>query len=103
MFNVASALMLVSCMMFEYYKRRCSKILYGIESPHILRSLEAPIFSTINIMALMTPAYVLGSFGNLRRNREYNVADKAVSSKTLIEVKLDEKVVEEENNELLTN
>ncbi len=51
----------------------------------------------------MTPAYVLGSFGNLRRNREYNVADKAVSSKTLIEVKLDEKVVEEENNELLTN
>ncbi len=32
----------------------------------------------------MTPAYIFGSFGNLKKNREYNVADKTVSSKTLI-------------------
>ncbi len=29
----------------------------------------------------MTPAYILGSFGNLRKNRQYNVADKNISSK----------------------
>lgn len=32
----------------------------------------------------MTPAFILGSFGNLRTNREYKVADKAVASKKLI-------------------
>lgn len=39
MINMASFFMLISCLLFEYYKRNCSKILYGIESPHILRSL----------------------------------------------------------------
>lgn len=29
----------------------------------------------------MTPAYILGSFGNLKKNRQYNVADKNVSNK----------------------
>jgi hypothetical protein len=73
--------MLASCFLYEYYKRTCSKILYGIELPHVLRSLEAPLFSSINILIYMTPAYILGSFGNLKRNREYKVADKNVSIK----------------------
>jgi hypothetical protein len=29
----------------------------------------------------MTPAYILGSFGNLKKNRKYEVAAKNISNK----------------------
>jgi hypothetical protein len=82
MWNASSFLMLLSCMLFEHYKRLCSKELYGIENPHFIRCLETPIFSMINILTYMTPAYILASFGNLKKNRNYEVAAKNVSAKS---------------------
>lgn len=84
MWNASSLLMLVSCILYEKYKRSCSKALYGIENPHILRCFETPIFSLINILTYMTPAYILASFGNLKKNRQYEVAAKIVSSASKI-------------------
>ena len=81
MWNISSFSMLISCILFENYKRSCSKALYGIENPHIIRCLEAPIFSTINILIYMTPTYILAAFGNLKKNRKYEVAAKNVANK----------------------
>lgn len=36
----------------------------------------------VNILTYMIPAYILVSFGNLRKNRKYEVASKNVTSKT---------------------
>jgi hypothetical protein len=69
-------MMLVSCVLYESYKRSCLKALYGIESPHVLRCLETPVFSMINILTYMTPEYILAAFGGLRKNRQYEVAAK---------------------------
>lgn len=88
MWNAASLLMLIGCLLFEYYKRSCSKALYGIENPHILRIFEAPILSMVNILTYMTPAYILGSFGNLKKNRKYEVAAKNIQTKSQIDIHL---------------
>lgn len=36
----------------------------------------------INILTYMTPAYILASFGNLKKNRNYEVAAKNVTTKS---------------------
>ncbi len=36
----------------------------------------------INILTYMTPAYILASFGNLKKNLNYEVAAKNVTTKS---------------------
>ena len=102
MWNVSSVMMLVSCILYESYKRSCSKALYGIENPHVLRCFETPIFSMINILMYMTPAYILAAFGGLKKNRHYEVAAKNVASKSETEPKIlnVESILEDEIKEL---
>ena len=71
---------IVMCFLYEYYKRKASKILYGIEGPSVWRAIEAPLLIFINAVVLLTITYVASSFSGLKKNREYVVADKKAST-----------------------
>lgn len=61
---------------YDYYKRKSSKILWGIEGPSLWRVIEAPLCIFINAVVVLTITYVTSSFSGLKKNREYVVADK---------------------------
>lgn len=69
LFNITNFFGTVMVLLYEYQKRKSSKILYGIESPSIFRIIEAPIFVAINAVVIMTIAYVVSSFSSLKKNR----------------------------------
>lgn len=99
--------------MYDYYKRKSAKILYGIESPSVWRALEGPVCLFLNAVIVLTITYVASSFSGLKKDREYRVADKvAPTSSTNIKMEDNENVstegssegaqpVEEEKSQLL--
>jgi hypothetical protein len=61
---------------YDYYKRKSSRILWGIEGPSFWKVIEGPLFYFINAVVVVTITYVTSSFSGLKKNREYVVADK---------------------------
>ncbi len=97
-------------LLYEYHKRKSSKILYGIENPSILRIVEGPILIALNAVVVLTASYVVSSFSGLKQNREYVVADKSFTpSSTLTKTQQQQNkskamhTPEEEVNKLLAN
>lgn len=76
LFNITNLFAFISAMFYEYFKRKSSKIIYGIDSPSVFRYVESSMFYGFNVLVLMTSTYILGSFGNLKKNRTYVVAEK---------------------------
>jgi hypothetical protein len=80
LFNLANLFGAIMILLYEYNKRKSSKILYGIENPSLLRVLEGPIFIALNAVVILSISYIVSSFSGLRKNREYIVADKNFTS-----------------------
>lgn len=80
----------VMAFLHDYYKRKSSKILYGIEGPSVWRAIEGPLCIFINAVIVLTITYVTSSFSGLKKNREYVVADKKVFINKISVSKYDE-------------
>ena len=68
---------------YEYMKRRASKVLYNIESPSLIHTLEVSLCYSINVVVIMPITYIMAAFGGLKKNREYIVAGKAYEIKQI--------------------
>jgi hypothetical protein len=76
MLNVTNLLGVTMSLLYNYYKRKSSRILWGIEGPSVWKIIEDPLFIFINAVVVLTITYVTSSFSGLKKNREYVVADK---------------------------
>jgi hypothetical protein len=74
--SVTNLLAVIMTFVYDYYKRKSSKILWGIEGSSLWRVIEAPLCIFINAVVVLTITYVTSSFSGLKKNREYVVADK---------------------------
>ena len=80
-FNIANLFAFICPFFYEYMKRRASKVLYNIESPSLIHTLEVSICYSFNIVIIMSITYFMAAFGGLQKNREYVVAGKAYEIK----------------------
>lgn len=69
MLNLTNLMAIVMALIYDNYKRKSSKILYGIEGPSLWRAIEAPLLMFINAVVVLTITYVTSSFSGLRKNR----------------------------------
>jgi hypothetical protein len=69
LFNIGNAIPAMIFLLYDYYKRKSSKILYGIEGPSIIHAIEVPLFLVLNAGIVMTVSYVISSFSGLKKNR----------------------------------
>ena len=74
--NVTNLMAVMMALVYDYYKRKSSRILWGIEGPSVWRALEGPVCFFLNAVIILTITYVTSSFSGLKKNREYVVADK---------------------------
>lgn len=82
-FNYLSISGIVFYLLYEILKRRSTTVLYGLETESIIRVLEYPLIFTFNMFTMAVPSFVIAGFGSLLEGREYVVADKFMSKKSI--------------------
>lgn len=64
--NFCNVLAVFMALIYDYNKRKASKILYGIESPSIWRVIEGPLLMFVNAVIVLTITYATSAFKGLK-------------------------------------